>query len=201
MPFGFTNAPATFRMLMNQVFHEFLDKFVVVYLDDIVVYSTTMEEHRDHLQKVFQKLKENQLYGEKCSFTQERINFLGHVIECGGIGMEEGKIAAIRDRAVPKSVLELCSFLGLANYYRRFVEGFSKRASPLIELLKKDVQWNWDPKCQVAFDGLKQALMEGPLLGIADVTIPFEIETDACDYALGGVHLQNDTRSHTKFER
>ncbi|KAA0053506.1 uncharacterized protein E6C27_scaffold190G00630 [Cucumis melo var. makuwa] len=128
MPFGLTNAPATFCTLMNQVFHEYLDKFVVVYLDDIVVYSTTMEEHRDHLQKVFQKLKENQLYvkREKCSFAQERINFLGHVIECGRIGMEEGKIAAIRDWAMPKSVSELRSFLGLANYYRRFVEGFSK---------------------------------------------------------------------------
>ncbi|TYK01597.1 reverse transcriptase [Cucumis melo var. makuwa] len=193
MPFGLTNAPATFCTLMNQVFHEYLDKFVVVYLDDIVVYSTTMEEHRDHLQKVFQKLKENQLYvkREKCSFAQERINFLGHVIECGRIGMEEGKIAAIRDWAMPKSVSELRSFLGLANYYRRFVEGFSKRASPLTELLKKDVHWNWDPECQAAFDGLKQAMMEGPLLGIADVTKPFEVETDASNYALGGVLLQN----------
>ncbi|KAA0060640.1 uncharacterized protein E6C27_scaffold22G005260 [Cucumis melo var. makuwa] len=193
MPFGLTNAPATFCTLMNQVFHEYLDKFVVVYLDDIVVDSTTMEEHRDHLQKIFQKLKENQLYvkREKCSFAQERINFLGHVIECGRIGMEEGKIAAIRDWAMPKSVSELRSFLGLANYYRRFVEGFSKRVSPLTELLKKDVHWNWDLECQAAFDGLKQALMEGPLLGIADVTKPFEVEIDASDYALGGVLLQN----------
>ncbi|KAA0060093.1 uncharacterized protein E6C27_scaffold39G00090 [Cucumis melo var. makuwa] len=193
MPFGLTNAPATFCTLINQVFHEYLDKFVVVYLDDIVVYSTTMEEHRDHLQKVFQKLKENQLYvkREKCSFAQEWINFLGHVIECGRIGMEEGKIVAIRDWTMPKSVSELRSFLGLANYYRRFVEGFSKRASPLTELLKKDVHWNWDPECQAAFDDLKQAMMEGPLLGIADVTKPFEVETDASDYALGGVLLQN----------
>ncbi|TYK19887.1 putative mitochondrial protein [Cucumis melo var. makuwa] len=92
---------------------------------------------------------------------------------------------------MPKSVSELRSFLGLANYYRRFVEEFSKRASPLTELLKKDVHWNWDPECQAAFDGLKQAMMEGPLLGIADVTKPFEVETVASDYALGSVLLQN----------
>ncbi|KAA0041498.1 uncharacterized protein E5676_scaffold205G001550 [Cucumis melo var. makuwa] len=101
------------------------------------------------------------------------------------------KIVAIRDWTVPKSVSELRSFLGLANYYRRFVEGFSKRASPLTELLKKDVYWNWDPECQAAFDGLKQAIIEGPLLEITDVTKPFEVETDVSDYALGGVLLQN----------
>ncbi|KAL0541486.1 hypothetical protein IC582_021531 [Cucumis melo] len=105
--------------------------------------------------------------------------------------MEEGKIAAIRDWTVSKSVSELRSFLGLANYYRRFVEGFSKRASLLTELLKKDVHWNWDPECQAVFDGLKQAMMEGPLLGIVDVTKPFEVETDASNYALEGVLLQN----------
>ncbi|KAL4018158.1 hypothetical protein IC575_021748 [Cucumis melo] len=164
MPFGLTNAPATFCTLMNQVFHEYLDKFVVVYLDDIVVYSTTMEEHRDHLQKVFQKLKENQLYvkREKCSFAQERINFLGHVIECGRIGMEEGKIAVIRDWAMPKSVSELRSFLGLANYYRRFVED-SRTSKPAVSS-EKGVHRNWDPvpsrlRPKASFDG-------GPLQGL-----------------------------------
>ncbi|KAA0063712.1 uncharacterized protein E6C27_scaffold329G002350 [Cucumis melo var. makuwa] len=146
--------------------------------------------------------QENQLYvkREKCSFSQERINFLGHVIECGRIGMEEGKIATIRDWAMPKSVSELRSFLGQANYYRRFVEGFSKRASPLTELLKKYVHWNWVPECQVAFDGLKKAMMEGPLLGIADVTKPFEVETDTSNYALGVCSYRIGTRSHTKVE-
>ncbi|KAA0065948.1 Retrotransposable element Tf2 [Cucumis melo var. makuwa] len=118
---------------------------ILVYLDDIVVYSSTIEEHKDHLRNVFQKLKKNQLYvkREKCSFAQERINFLGHVIECGRIGMEEGKIATICDWC-------------------------------LTELLKKDVQWGWTPECQVAFDGLKKAMMDRPVLGIADVTKPFE---------------------------
>jgi len=193
MPFGLTNAPATFCTLMNQVFHEYLDKFVVVYLDDIVVYSATMEEHQHHLQLVFEKLKQNQLYvkREKCSFAQERINFLGHVIECGRIGMEQNKIHAIRDWKIPAAVTELRSFLGLANYYRRFVEGFSEKARPLTELLKKDHKWSWTPECQAAFEGLKKAMIEGPVLGIADVTKPFEVETDASDFALGGVLLQD----------
>ncbi|KAA0041706.1 putative mitochondrial protein [Cucumis melo var. makuwa] len=114
--------------------------------------------------------------------------------------MEEGKIVAIRDWAVPKSISKLRSFLRLANYYCRFVEGFSKRASPLTKLLKKDVQWSWDPECEAAFDGLKQNMMEGPLLGIADVTKPFEVETDASDYALGACSYRMGTRSHTRVK-
>ncbi|KAL0545258.1 hypothetical protein IC582_020408 [Cucumis melo] len=105
--------------------------------------------------------------------------------------MKEGKIAAIRDWVIPKSVLELRSFLGLANYYQRFVEGFSKRASSLTELPKKDVQWSWTLECQATFDGLKKVMMEGPVLGIVDVTKPFKVEMDTFNYALGGVLLQN----------
>ncbi|XP_038877730.1 uncharacterized mitochondrial protein AtMg00860-like [Benincasa hispida] len=98
--------------------------------------------------------------------------------------MEEGKVAAIRDWRVPSSVIELRSFLGLANYYRRFVEGFSRRTGPLTELLKKDSQGSWTPECQAAFEVLKKVMIEGPVLEIADVTKPFEVETDASDFAL-----------------
>ena len=141
MPFGLTNAPATFCTLMNQVFHEYLDKFVVVYLDDIVVYSATIEEHQEHLAQVFQKLRENQLYvkREKCSFAQESIKFLGHVVERGRIRMDLEKVRAIQEWKAPTNVKELRSFLGLANYYRRFVDGYSRRVTPLTELLKKGV--------------------------------------------------------------
>jgi len=143
MPFGLTNAPATFCTLMNQVFYEYLDQFVIVYLDDIVVYSTTLEEHKVHLKLVFDKLRQNQLYvkKEKCAFAQTCINFLGHVVRCGQISMDSDKIKAIQEWKVPTSVSELRFFLGLANYYRRFVEGFSRRAAPLTELLKKDHPW------------------------------------------------------------
>jgi len=111
-----------------------IDQFVVVYLDDIVVYSATLEEHQVHLRLVFEKLRQNQLYvkKEKCAFAQQRINFLGHVIECGRISMDSDKVQAIQEWKVPTSVTELRSFLGLANYYRRFVEGFSKRPTNRI---------------------------------------------------------------------
>ena len=105
---------------MNQVFHKYLDKFVVVYLDDIVVYSSTMEEHEHHLRLIFEKLREHQLYvkREKCAFAQQRINFLGHVIEVGKVGMEEEKVKAIKEWKTPSLLTEVCSSLGLANYYR-----------------------------------------------------------------------------------
>jgi len=193
MPFGLTNAPATFCTLMNQVFHEYLDQFVVVYLDDIVVYSPTLEEHKVHLKLVFDKLRQNQLYvkKEKCAFAQKSIIFLGHVIEHGKIRMDSDKLKAIQEWRVPASVAELHSFLGLANYYRRFVEGFSRRAAPLTELLKKDTAWQWSDECQSAFEELKATMTRGPVLGLVDVTKPFEVETDASDYALGGVLLQD----------
>ena len=146
-------------------------------MDDIVVYNSTMEEHQHHLQLVFKKLRKHQLYvkREKCAFAQQWINFIGHVIEVGRVGMEEKKVKVITDWKIPSSVTEVRSFLGLANYYWRFVEGFSKRASPLTEQLKKGNMWSWTPCCQEAFDNLKNAMIEGQVLGIADVKKPFEV--------------------------
>ncbi|RVW60334.1 Transposon Tf2-2 polyprotein [Vitis vinifera] len=134
MPFGLTNAPATFCNLMNDVLFDYLDAFVVVYLDDIVVYSKTITEHEKHLRLVFQRLKENRLYvkPEKCEFAQEEITFLGHKISAGLIRMDKGKVQVIMEWSVPTKVTELRSFLGLANYYRRFIKGYSKRVSPLL---------------------------------------------------------------------
>ena len=192
MPFGLTNAPATFCTLTNQVFYEYFDQFVIVYLDDIVVYSKTLEEHKVHLKLVFDKLRQNQLYirKEKCAFAQTCINFLGHVISYGQISMDSVKIKAIKEWKIPTSISDVRSFLGLAKYYRRFVEGFSRRAAPLTELLKKDHPWSWSNKCQMAFEDLKATMTRGPILGLVDVTKPFEIETDASDFALGGVLIQ-----------
>lgn len=125
MPFGLTNAPATFCTLMNKIFHPYLDKFVVVYLDDIVIYSNTLEEHIEHLRTTFKVLRGNQLYvkKEKCSFAKQEVLFLGHKIRDGKLLMDESKVRAIKDWEPPTKVSELRSFLGLVNYYRRFIKG------------------------------------------------------------------------------
>ena len=194
MPFGLTNAPATFCTLMNQVFHDYLDKFVVVYLDDIVVYSTTMAEHEEHLRLVFEKLRQNQLYvkREKCAFGQPTIKFLGHIVEQGCIRMDPDKVKAIQDWKTPASLTELRSFLGLANYYRRFIKGYSEKVLPLTELLKKTTCWKWTTSCQEAFDKVKKLLLEDPVLAMPDMFKPFEVQTDASDFALGGVLMQDN---------
>ncbi|KAJ7968029.1 Retrotransposon protein, putative, Ty3-gypsy subclass [Quillaja saponaria] len=194
MPFGLTNAPATFCTLMNQVFRGYLDKFVVVYLDDIVIYSSTLEDHKQHLQLVFNRLRENQLFvkREKCSFAQKRIKFLGHIIEEGRVRMDLDKVKAIQEWKTPTSVTELRSFLGLANYYRRFVEGYSRKAAPLTELLNKGTVWHWGEPCQTAFEDMKLAMINDPVLVLPDISKPFEVQTDVSDYALGGVLLQEN---------
>ncbi|RVW30894.1 Transposon Tf2-12 polyprotein [Vitis vinifera] len=192
MPFGLTNAPATFCNLMNDVLLNYLDAFMVVYLDDIVVYSKTLTEHEKHLRLVFKRLRENRLYvkPEKCEFAQEEITFLGHKISAGLIRMDKGKVQAIMEWSVPTKVTELRSFLGLANYYRRFIKGYSKMVSPLTDLLKKDNQWDWSMQCQMAFESLKEAISTEPVLRLPDLDLPFEVQTDASDRALGGVLVQ-----------
>ncbi|KAK8658467.1 hypothetical protein V6N13_036673 [Hibiscus sabdariffa] len=162
MPFGLTNAPATFCTLMNQVFHDFLDKFVVIYLDDIMIYSTSLREHEEHLRLVMERLRQNQLFVkmEKCEFAQKQVRFLGHIVGQGIIRMDEEKIKAVQEWPIPNNVSELRSFLGLANYYRRFVEGYSRKTSVLTDLLKKGEKWIWSKDCQRAFEDLK-AVIDG----------------------------------------
>ncbi|KAJ7971439.1 Retrotransposon protein, putative, Ty3-gypsy subclass [Quillaja saponaria] len=178
----------------------YLDKFVVIYLDDIVIYSSTLEDHKKHLQLVFNRLRENQLFvkREKCSFGQKWIKFLGHIIEQDRVRMDLDKVKAIQEWKTPTSVTELRSFLGLANYYRRFVEGYSSRVAPLTELLKKGTVWHWGEPCQTAFEDMKLAMINDPVLALPDISKPFEVQTDASDYALGGVLLQEN--HHVAYE-
>nr|XP_025669740.1 uncharacterized protein LOC112769436 [Arachis hypogaea] len=174
---------------LNKIFRPYLDRFVVVYLDDIVVYSNTLEEYVEHLRTVFKILRENNLYvkKEKCSFARDEVHFLGHIIKGGTLCMDQGKVKAIKEWEPPNKVSELRSFLGLANYYRRFIKGYSAKAAPLTDLLKKNHSWEWSKECQKAFDELKAAITEGPVLALPDYSKVFEVHTDASDYAIGGV--------------
>lgn len=128
---------------MNDIFYDFLDKFVVVYLDDIVIYSESLEDHLRHLELVFSRLRENQLYvkKEKCEFSRTEVMFLGHWVSKGEVRMDGRKVQAILEWPAPTKVPDLRSFLGLANYYRRFIKGYSKKVAPLTDFLKKDAKW------------------------------------------------------------
>lgn len=195
MPFGLTNAPATFSTLMNDVFRSLLDKCVVVYLDDILVYSRDMEEHKRHLQEVFALLREHQLFAkkEKCAFAQEEVPFLGHILGHGQIRPDPEKLQAIRDWEPLRNVHEVRQFLGLANYYRKFVAGYSRIASPLTDLLKKDRGWKWGDKQQTAFELLKRVLIERSAL-----TVPNRGETTSKDVLLGLYEFERIRRDKTK---
>ena len=153
MSFGPTNTPAYFMNMMNKVFMEFLDKFVVVFIDDILVYSKNEEEHKEHLRLVLEKLREHQLYAKvsKCEFWLKEVGFLGHVISREGIAVHPTNVVTVTNWEAPMSVGEIRSFLGLAGYYRRFIENFSKIAKPMTELLKKDTKFKWTEECEASF--------------------------------------------------
>ncbi|WVZ91356.1 hypothetical protein U9M48_037543 [Paspalum notatum var. saurae] len=158
MSFGLTNAPAYFMNLMNKVFMEYLDKFVVVFIDDILIYSKTEEEHEEHLRLVLQKLREHKLYAKlsKCEFWLDQVPFLGHIVSKGGIMVDPSKISSVMDWKVPEVVKEVRGFLGLAGYYRRFIESFSRIAKPMTSLLEKGVLFIWTKERQAAFDELRR---------------------------------------------
>ncbi|WVZ79890.1 hypothetical protein U9M48_027415 [Paspalum notatum var. saurae] len=192
MSFGLTNAPAYFMYLMNKVFMEYLDKFVVVFIDDILVFSINEEEHEKHLRMVLQKLRQNQLYAKlsKCEFWLFEVSFLGHIISKGGISVDPSKIKAVQDWVAPQNVSEIRSFLGLAGYYRRFVKNFSKIAQPLSKLLSKGATFEWTNKCRLSFEELKKRLTTAPVLIMPDVQKPFIVYCDASRQGLGCVLMQ-----------
>jgi hypothetical protein len=192
MPFGLTNAPSTFMHLMNHVLRAFIGKFVVVYFDDILIYSKSFDEHLDHIHQVLVVLREEKLYGNiaKCTFCTDRVVFLGFVISADGIQVDEEKVKAIKDWPTPLNVSQVRSFHGLADFYRRFVKDFSMIAAPLNNLTKKDVPFKWGDEQDQAFNELKTKLCEAPLLQLPDFGTTFEIECDASGIGIGGVLLQ-----------
>ena len=166
MPFGLTNALTAFMDLMNRVFRPYVDQFVVVFIDDILVYSKDAQEHEHHLRIVLETLREKKLYVKlnKCDFWLKEVSFLGHIVSVEGIRVDHAKIEAVVNWKSPQNVTEVRSFLGLAGYYRRFVRGFSVIASPLTKLLRKGIKFEWTRKCQNSFEQLKGMVVEAPVL-------------------------------------
>ncbi|KAK1650141.1 hypothetical protein QYE76_067946 [Lolium multiflorum] len=193
MSFGLTNAPATFMRLMNSVFMEYLDKFVIIYIDDILVYSKTEEEHTEHLRLVLTKLREHRLYAKfsKCEFWLQELIFLGHVVSAKGVAVIPEKVQSVLDWKTPKSAKEIRSFLGLAGYYRRYIENFSKIAKPMTDLLKKDKKFEWSEKAEESFQTLKIKLTTAPVLVLPDTSKDFVIFCDASLQGLGCVLMQD----------
>jgi hypothetical protein len=181
MSFGLTSALAYFINLMNKVFMEYLDKFIVVFIIDILIYSKNDSEHEEHLWMVLQKLQDNQLYAKftKCDFWLGEVHFLGHIISKIGIVVDPAKVIAIMDWKTPSIVSEIWSFLGLTGYYRRFIEGFSKVAKPMTSLLEKGKEFKWTDECQESFDQLRSKLMAAPVLIMPDLQKNFDIYCDA----------------------
>ncbi|GJR38616.1 putative nucleotidyltransferase, ribonuclease H [Tanacetum coccineum] len=193
MPFGLTNAPAVFMDLMNRVFHEYLDKFVIVFIDDILVYSKTREEHEDHLRIVLEILRQKKLYAKfsKCDFWLGQVAFLGHIVSADGISMDPAKVEAITKWPRPTTVTEVRSFLGLAGYYRRFVEGFSLLALPLTKLMRKGEKFVWNEEREKSFEELKRRLVSSPILTLPSGTGGYQIYSDASKKGLGCVLMQH----------
>uniref|UniRef100_A0A2N9IR32 CCHC-type domain-containing protein n=1 Tax=Fagus sylvatica TaxID=28930 RepID=A0A2N9IR32_FAGSY len=191
MPFGLTNAPSTFMRVMNQFLQPLIGVCVVVYFDDILIYSKTLEDHVMHLRRVFELLREKKLYAnlKKCSFCVNSVTFLGYIVSDEGISMDEEKIRAIMEWPIPKTVGEVRSFHGLATFYRRFVKGFSAIAAPLTDCLKKD-NFEWGESTELAFNTLKTALTTAPILSLPDFEKLFEIDCDASGVGIGGVLSQ-----------
>ncbi|KAL0428207.1 UNVERIFIED_CONTAM: Retrovirus-related Pol polyprotein from transposon.6 [Sesamum latifolium] len=193
MPFGLTNAPATFMDLMNRVFKQHLDKFIVVFIDDILVYSPSEQEHGEHLRVVLQTLKEKQLYAKlsKCEFWLKSVAFLGHIIS-KGVTVGPRKVEVIVDWPKLTNVSEVRSFLWLVAYYRMFVEGFSRIVVPLTWLTQKRVKLQWDSACELSFVELKQMLVSAPVLALPSDNGAFVIYSDTSKIGLGCVLMQND---------
>ncbi|KAL0546144.1 hypothetical protein IC582_016050 [Cucumis melo] len=192
MSFGLTNAPAVFMDLMNRVFREFLDTFVIVFIDDILIYSKTEAEHEGHLRMVLQILRDNKLYAKfsKCEFWLKQVSFLGHVVSKAGVSVDPAKIEAVTGWTRPSTVSEVRSFLGLAGYYRRFVENFSRIATPLTQLTRKGAPFVWSKACEDSFQNLKQKLVTAPVLTVPDGSGSFVIYSDASKKGLGCVLMQ-----------
>ncbi|GJY38126.1 RNA-directed DNA polymerase [Tanacetum coccineum] len=192
MPFGLSNAPSTFMRLMNQVFKPFIGHFVVVYFDDILIYSSSLEQHLSHLRQIFSVLRAQKLYanGKKCHFLVTEVTFLGYIVTGSGIKMDPAKVEAIISWPTPSTIHDIRSFHGLASFYRRFIQNFSSIIAPLTECMKGG-RFTWTSEAAKAFDILKAKVTEAPVLALPNFDEVFQVECDASRVGIGGVLSQN----------
>lgn len=192
MAFGLCNAPATFQALMNDVLRPFLRRFVLVFFDDILIYSRTWADHLRHLRAVFDELRRHQLFlkRSKCAFAAPSVAYLGHVVSAAGVAMDPAKLQAVRYWPPPRSARAVRGFLGLAGYYRKFVHNYGTIAAPLTALLKKD-GFSWSPEASAAFDALKEAVTSAPVLAMPNFSKPFVVECDTSSHGFGAVLVQD----------
>ena len=191
MPFGLSNAPSTFMRVMTQVLKPFMGKFLVVYFDDILIYSKSREQHLDHLTQVCVTLRKESLYGnlKKCSFFTDRVIFLGFIVSSEGVSADPQKVQAIVEWPEPRNIHEIRSFHGLASFYRRFIKGFSTIMSPITDCMKQG-EFVWTKAAAKAFNEVKQKMIEAPVMRLPNFTKPFEVECDASGIGIGGVLSQ-----------
>nr|GFA43738.1 putative reverse transcriptase domain-containing protein [Tanacetum cinerariifolium] len=194
MPFGLTNAPAVFMDLMNRVCKPYLDKFAIVFIDDILIYSKNKEEHGEHLKTILKLLKDEKLYAKfsKCDFWLNSIQFLGHVIDSSGIHVDPAKIEAIKSWSAPTTPTEVRQFLGLAGYYRRFIKEFSLIAKPLTKLTQKNKPFIWGNDEEKAFQTLKRKLCSAPILSLPEGSEDFVVYCDASHRGFGAMLMQRE---------
>ena len=194
LPFGLTNAPATFMNLMNEIFKDHLDLFVIVYLDDILIYSKTWKDHLRHIRIVLDILRKERLFGKisKCVFGVTEVEYLGHNISGNGLSVDPQKVKAVKEWPVPKNKQQVQSFLGFVNYYRKFIKDCSLIAKPLTELTKK-TEYRWNDAQMESFERLKESLCSAPVLRTFDVNLPIFVTTDASQYAIGAVLEQEES--------
>jgi len=200
MPFGLTNAPATFQALMNAVLKPFLRRFVLVFFDDILIYSQSWAEHLLRIRAVLEALQKHALFlkQSKCSFGEQSVTYLGHVISAQGVAMDENKVKAVLTWPIPKSVRALRGILGLAGYYRCFIKDYGLIAAPLTRLLKKE-GFLWDEAALSAFRALQTALSTAPVLHLPDFSTPFVVECDASGSGFGGSSTSGQ-RTYSLFQ-
>ena len=189
MPFGLSNAPAAFQRFVNEVFADMLDVCVVVYLDDILIYSDNPDDHRKHVKEVLRRLRKHRLYAraDKCEFHKDSVEYLGYILSADGLTMSDDKVRTILEWPEPRKVRDIQSFLGFANFYRRFIPSYSEIVLPLTRLTRKNVPWDFSDACRKAFNDLKTAFTRAPVLHHWVPDRQITVETDASDYAIAGI--------------